>query len=227
MEILTKNKITSLELLEQINLFREKEGRRKTTHKDLLIIIETELIGINRKRIAGGVCPEMQKQIESELNKIEIEILIYTNNQNRQTYPMYNLSYKQAIQVLVKESRFVRKSVINYIEQLEKRVQQLERRKGKVIRRLETDAIKTLLEYGKVPKEKHSKYYTNYSRLPYVVLNIDKVDRNILPIYYLEQIKEMETIIQLTIYKSIMELRPIKEIYNICKNTLINSLAQN
>lgn len=227
MKILNKDRITSLELLEQINLFRKQEGRRKTTHKDLLIIIETELIGINRKRIEGGVCPEMQKQIETELNKIGIDILPYTNKQNRQSYQMYNLTYKQAVQVLVKESRFVRKSVINYIEHLETRVKQLERKKGKVIRKLETDAIKTLLEYGKVPKNKHSRYYTNYSRLPYVVLGIDKVDRDVLPAYDLEQIKEMETIIQLTIYKSIMELKPIKEIYNICKNKLINSLVQN
>lgn len=63
MEILKKNKITSLELLKQINFFRKQEGRIKTVHKDLLVIIETELIGINRKRIIGD--PKVQKQIEN------------------------------------------------------------------------------------------------------------------------------------------------------------------
>lgn len=49
--------ITSLELLEQINFFREQEGNPKTTHKDLLIIIETEFTDINRKRVEGGGVP--------------------------------------------------------------------------------------------------------------------------------------------------------------------------
>lgn len=62
---------------------------------------------------------------------------------------MYNLAFKQGVQVLVKESKLVRKSVINYIKQLESRVKQLKRRNGKIIRRLETDTKKVYWDMEK------------------------------------------------------------------------------
>lgn len=41
-EILNKESITSLELLEQINIFREQENRTHLLHKDLLKVIRNE-----------------------------------------------------------------------------------------------------------------------------------------------------------------------------------------
>lgn len=117
--IINKQNITSLELLEQINFFRRKEGKPETTHKDLLIIIETEFIDINRKRIKGGMCPEIHTQIEEQLKRENIEISYYINPQNSQTYKMYILPVTKAKQCLLKESKFVRRAVIHKLEELE------------------------------------------------------------------------------------------------------------
>lgn len=119
-----KQTITSLELLEQINFFRKEEGKPKTNHADLLIIIETEFTDINRKRVKGGIRPETHTQIEEQLKRENIEISYYINPQNNQTYKMYILPTAKAKQCLLKESKFVRNRVIHRLEELEKHIQQ-------------------------------------------------------------------------------------------------------
>ena len=91
--------ITSLELLEQINLFRKQEGNRaELQHSDLLKVIRDEF----SEEIAEG--------------KISCGSYKDKQNQNR---PMFELTTTQAKQVLVRESKFVRKAVIHKLEELE------------------------------------------------------------------------------------------------------------
>lgn len=127
-DIMGKDKITSLELLDQINFFREQEGKAKTNHKDLLIIIETEFTDVNRKRIKRGVCPVSHTLIKEQLKKEGIEISVYKHPQNNQEYPMYILPLEKAKQCLIKESKFVRRAMIHYIEELENKVKVLSQR---------------------------------------------------------------------------------------------------
>ena len=97
-----KESITSLELLEQINLFREQEENRKELqHKDLLKIIRSEF--------------------DEEIGVGKISQTSYTHQQNKQEYPMFILSLSEARQVLTRESKFVRKAVIKWIEMLEEK----------------------------------------------------------------------------------------------------------
>lgn len=97
------NTITSLELVEQINLFREKEGNRATLqHKTLLEIIRDEF--------------------SEEIGEQKILPSSYKSSQNKEQ-PMFELTFSQAKQVLVRESKAVRKAIIKYIEELEKRLQ--------------------------------------------------------------------------------------------------------
>lgn len=94
-----KDTFTSLELVEQINHFRTlEENRNRLRHDTLLSIIRDEF----EEEIS------LQKILESN----------YTNSRGRQ-YPMFILTASQAKQVLVRESKFVRRAVIKYIEQLE------------------------------------------------------------------------------------------------------------
>lgn len=94
------DKITSLELVEQINLFRKEEGdRAELQHKTLLEIIRDEF--------------------EDEIGQQKILPTLYKHPQNGQEYPMFELTLSQAKQVLVRESKFVRKAVIAYIDKLE------------------------------------------------------------------------------------------------------------
>lgn len=104
-ELMIKNEITSLELVEQVNLFRKQEGNRaELKHKTMLDIIRDEFA----EEIAG------QKILLSE----------YKDSTGRKL-PMFILSLSQAKQVLVRESKFVRKAVIAYIDRLEQRLKDM------------------------------------------------------------------------------------------------------
>lgn len=92
-----------MELLKQINIFREQEGNRsELKHYDLLKIIRDEF--------------------EEEINDGNFSFVDYKDKKG-ELRPMYILTYNQAKQILVRESKFVRKAMIHYIEELEKQLQ--------------------------------------------------------------------------------------------------------
>ena len=100
-----KETITSLELVDQINYFRNTiEKKAGIKHNDLLKVIRDEF--------------------KEEIGVGEISQTQYRHKQNKQTYPMFNLTLSQAKQVLVRESRAVRKAVIKYIETLEEKLKE-------------------------------------------------------------------------------------------------------
>lgn len=100
---LNKDRITSLELLNQINIFRKQEGNRaELQHYDLLKIIRDEF--------------------EEEINEGKISVVDYKDKKG-ELRPMYILTYNQAKQILVRESKFVRRAVIHYVERLEEELQ--------------------------------------------------------------------------------------------------------
>lgn len=98
MEIMNKETITSRELLKQINIFRVQEERSELRHDTLKGIIRDEF--------------------EEEINIQEILDIEYKDSRGRKQRE-YVLTLSQAKQVLVRESKFVRKAVIKYIEELE------------------------------------------------------------------------------------------------------------
>ena len=101
--VMEKDTITSLELVDQINFFRKEEGKKtKTQHYDLLKIIRDEF--------------------EEEINQGKISVVTYTDKKGEDR-PMYILTLSQAKQVLMRESKFVRRAVIHYIEDLEKQLE--------------------------------------------------------------------------------------------------------
>lgn len=98
-DLTVKDTMTTLELVEQINLFRKEEGSRaELKHKTLLEIVRDEF--------------------EDEIGQQKILPSSYKNSQNKEQ-PMYILTLNQAKQVLMRESKFVRKAMIKYIEELE------------------------------------------------------------------------------------------------------------
>ena len=80
--------ITSLDLVECINFFREKEGNRtELLHKSMMGIIRDEF--------------------SDEINEQKILPVSYKDKKGEER-PMFVLSYSQAKQVLVRESKLVR-----------------------------------------------------------------------------------------------------------------------
>ena len=101
-EIINKDKITSLEIVAEINRYRKEEGNRTNLqHKDLLKIIREEF--------------------SEEIGEGKISPTSYKDQWNREQ-PMFVLTLSQARQVLVRESKYVRKSVIHFLETLEEKI---------------------------------------------------------------------------------------------------------
>lgn len=98
-----KDSITSLELVEEINKFREEEkNKSKLGHNDLLKIIKDEF----EEEIRLGKISQSFQQVKMP-------------NGGVRKYPLFILTLNQAKQVLMRESKFVRRAVIQYIEKLE------------------------------------------------------------------------------------------------------------
>ena len=241
MEFLSKESINSKELLKQINIFREMEYKEREAsntlteaqkkrghyielrHDTLLNIIKSEF---NLKIDLQNILEMLKEKDKQNILPIYVDgifISTYKDSYDREQI-MFILTIDQAKQVLLRESKVVRKAVIQYLNLLEKRIRQLERKKGITARKEETEAIKMLLEYGNIPKEKHNLYYITYSKLPFVALGMKKVERDKLPADDLEEIKELENIIEKTILKGIVKKLDVKAIYKECKKACIDSL---
>ena len=241
MEFLSKESINSKDLLKQINYFREVEYQEKEAnnqlteaqkkrgryielrHDNLLRTIKDEFnIKIDLLNFEETL-KEIVKQKNEPIYIDGIFVSTYIDKWNR-SQPMFILTIDQAKQVLLRESKVVRKAVIQYLNLLEKRIRELERKKGKITRKHETDSIKMLMEYGNIPQEKQRLYYMTYSKLPFIVLGMKKVSRDALPADDLNLIKELESIIQVTILTSIIKGLDVKAIYQECKKACSEAL---
>ena len=98
--ITTKKTITSLELVEQINLFRKEEGKEISLRHDTLLNI-------------------IRDEFEEEIGLQKILETHYIHPQNKQKYPMFELTIAQGKQVLLRESKFVRRHVVAWLERFE------------------------------------------------------------------------------------------------------------
>ena len=200
-----KMTITSLELVGQINFFRQEEGKAELAHYDLLKIIRDEFDG--------------------EIGQGEISVSSYSNSQNKKQ-PMYNLTTLQAKQLLARESKHVRKALLVYIERLEGFIRektsaewQEARKLGKLARKGETDVILSkLIPHAESQGSKNAgKLYMAYSKLVNSVLGIEAGQRGKLPQAYVDAVRFMEHAIENIISLEVDKGTPYKEIYQICK----------
>ena len=150
MEVLAnKETVTSLELLEQINIFREQEGKSKLEHYQIL------------------------RKIRDEFTADKIIVSKYKDKTGKEN-DMYILTFNQSRQLATRESKKVRTAIFEYIEKLENAIIKLQEQKrnearllGKITRKLETDSIKGLMIYGKIEPRNQWKYYKHYTNLIY------------------------------------------------------------
>jgi prophage antirepressor len=100
-----KDTFTSLELVDLINQFRKQEGNEKELlHKNLLQVIRDEF--------------------DREINELKIQPVNYKDKKGEKR-TMYSLNLKQSRRVLLRESKFVRCAVIEYIDKLENKLQEV------------------------------------------------------------------------------------------------------
>ena len=122
-EIINKDKITSLELLEQVNIFREKEYEFKSKNGTLTEAEKKRgnFVKLEHKDLLKVIRDEFLEEIhQGKISPMFYEVKIGNGATRQET--MFILTLKQAKQVLLRESKFVRKSVIEYIERLEEQL---------------------------------------------------------------------------------------------------------
>ena len=148
MEFLSKESINSKELLKQINIFRELEYKEKEAnntlteaqkkrgryielrHDNLLRTIRDEL-NIKIDLLNFEEMLKEKEQLNFEPMFIDgIFVSTYKDSYDREQI-MFILTIDQAKQVLLRESKVVRKAVIQYLNSLEKKIRQLEKEKQK------------------------------------------------------------------------------------------------
>ncbi len=120
--ILNENgKVTSLEVVEQINFFRKQDGNKcELGHNDLLKVIRDEF--------------------EEEISLGNISQSTYKNSRGRE-YAMFELTIPQAKQILVRESKFVRKAVIKRLDELESMVNSIGERERLLLGLFSNDSM--------------------------------------------------------------------------------------
>ncbi len=226
-ELRLKNQITSKELLEQINLFRQEEYKEKLKNNTLTEAQKKRGKAVKLEHY--DLLDIIRDEFSEELQEGKISVLFYKakiGNGAIKENPYFILTLNQAKQVLLRESKYVRRAIIYYIEVLEQAILDkaksewlLTRQQGKLVRREETDAIQVLIEYAKKQGSQHSeKLYMNYSKLVNSLVGIkansrDKVDFGILMV-----IRQLEDMFTRLITSSMENKIHYKEIYKICKN---------
>ena len=90
---------------------------------------------------------------------------------------------------------------------------------GKQIRKLETNSIKTLIEYAKAQGSKSAeKYYVSITKMTNSILGIDAGKRDSLDVKSLNEIKVLETIVSNAVSDGINAGMNYKDIYKLAKN---------
>lgn len=115
--------ITSLELLELINIFRQREYEFKKQNKTLTEAEERK--GIFNELLHKDLLRVIRDEFEEEIGQGKISPTYYKDSWNREQV-MFLLDLDQAMQLLSRESKFVRKAVIQKLKELQNKIRQLE-----------------------------------------------------------------------------------------------------
>ena len=215
--------ITSLELLDKINEFREKEYQEKA--KAGLLTEKETLSGRYAKLRHNDLLKIIRKEFKNKIAQGKISLSKYLDKNNRER-EMFELTLSQSKQVLLRESATVREKVIEYIEYLENQNRQLEelarlqaRELSKVTRNIETLSLKALMEYGKVRKERQRIYYIHYSNLARDIAGIPKgIKRDELTQGQLGILQQVELIMTSVINECMAENIPFVLMYQEVKD---------
>lgn len=214
--------ITSKDLLVQVNLFREQEYKAKQANGTLTDAEKKrgKFVELEHKDLLKVI----RDEFEEEIDEGKISPMSYKDTYSREQ-TMFILTYNQAKQVLLRESKYVRRAIIHYIEVLEQAIIDksksewlLTRQQGKLVRREETDAIQNLIEYAKQQGSQHAdNMYMSYSKLVNSLVGIKANSRDKVDFEILSRIRILEDMFTKIILNSIDDDIFYKEIYQKCK----------
>lgn len=220
-----KETITSLELLEGINYLRELEYKTRQADNTLtqVQIKRGKSVRLKHKNLLETI----RDELDEEFNEQKILPVEYIDKKG-ELRPMYILTLEQSKQVLLRESKYVRRKILKYIKQLEEELRAKKSKKSsdwlqtrlesKIVRRKVTDIIKELIPYAIRQGSKNTKFfYSNYSKLANKTAGIENGTRDKVSMMGLNRVAEIENIFTKLIEKCMDKEIPYKEIYQICK----------
>lgn len=123
MEIQLKNEktISSLDLVKEINIFRQKEFEYKKENGLKLGKVEeknNKATELRHDTLINIIRDEFEEEIQLQ-NILELQRTIETSNKGTKLVPYFELTLEQAKQIYSRESKFVRRRMIEYIKKLE------------------------------------------------------------------------------------------------------------
>lgn len=126
--------------------------------------------------------------------------------------------------VVEKKSKLV-KAFREAREQLAER--DIARLDGKQVRRLETDAIKSLVEYATAHgSSKAEMYYSNITKMTNKALGVEAKQRDFMDVRQLQLLKIAETLVEIAIRDGIGAKLEYKDIYRLCKDRVSDIITQ-
>lgn len=222
MKLESKDKITSLELTDIINKLRVKEyeHKKKTGTLTEAEIKRGKAVELKHKTLLEIIKNEFSLRGQNFLPTLESRKVPMPKGGYRNE-DKYILDFKQARQTLVRESPLVRSYTIEYIDYLETENKSLsgqlkEQRRliGITTRNKETRALKKLLEYGNIPKEKQGLYYMNYSKIPKRITGWKWKSRNDLTAEQSDIINHIEIVMYDKVMECITDKVPFGLVYH-------------
>lgn len=183
------------------------------------ILLSEDLESSNEKTGVQNILETSQQKL-LPITNVKIYVSKYKDKSGKEN-EMFVLALNQAKQVLMRESKYVRKAVIGYIDYLENQNRQLEeltrlqaRELAKATRNIETLNIKALLYYGKVSKPKQKFHYIHYTNLARDIAGMPKgLKRDELTQGQLGILQQVELIMSAVINECINEQIPFTLIY--------------
>lgn len=183
------------------------------------ILLSEDLESSNEKTGVQNILETSQQKL-LPITNVKIYVSKYKDKSGKEN-EMFVLALNQAKQVLMRESKFVRKAVIEYIDYLENQNRQLEelarlqaRELSKVTRNIETLSLKALMEY-----ERQRIYYIHYSNLARDIAGIPKgIKRDELTQGQLGILQQVELIMTSVINECMAEHIPFVLMYQEVKD---------
>ena len=147
-------------------------------------------------------------------------------------YALLNEDQCYFLLTLMRNNNHIVKAKLNLVKAFRDARKQLAERDiarldGKQVRRLETDAIKSLVEYAKASgSSKPDMYYLAITKMTNKALGIESGQRDKMDARQLQLLKLAETLIEIAIRDGLKANLDYKDIYRLCKDRVSDILEQ-
>ena len=147
-------------------------------------------------------------------------------------YALLNEDQCYFLLTLMRNNNHIVKAKLNLVKAFSDARKQLAERDiarldGKQARRLETDAIKSLVEYAKASgSSKPDMYYLSITKMTNKALGIESGQRDKMDARQLQLLKLAETLIEIAIRDGLKANLNYKDIYRLCKDRVSDILEQ-